>query len=382
MTQEFKISSVLLEPALLDGKEQDLIEVYVTLIVRKMEEWTANLMRTEVDDFLTRRASPDLDVDGQYGMQGAIILFQMLNQQIDLALDSNQGAILMRVVEELNRVTKSIQAQWIELLATELKRFMEKPDEMALGFVEYAMALANDQIKSADFTEALNSRLEPLVSSKYKSQISDRLNDTMDGYLDVAKKCVQVLIDVIFKKDLVASFKVLLTERWYSEDPMAAIIFTMRDYVDDYREHLNMNLFELLMEDMIDTFLIQYLVAIRKCSKLRIPQAVNRMREDKAQAFDFFVQFKSQRELEGYFDVLEAVLKLISSSKMMVYLDVRSLSYSLSFCASVGLTRFNLTCDSITLSDNVTVSISRMWKESCALETISINLLFRIFLTP
>lgn len=322
MTHELSIPTSVLQPPLLDGKEQELIEVYVTLIVRKMDEWTANLMKTEISDFLDREAQPEVDADDHYGMQGAIILFQMLNQQVDLALDSNQGAILSRVVEEMNRVAKAIQVRWMELLDSELKKTLDKAADSPPGFAEYTIALANDQIKSADFTEAMNLRLEPLVSTKYKSQISDRLNDTMDGYLDVAKKCVQVLIDIIFY-DLKSAVKSLLSSEWYNGDHVAEIILTIGDYLLDYQSHLNENLFELLIEDIIDTFLVYYLVAIRKCSKLKIPAAVNKIRDDINRAFAFFVNYKSRKELEGYFDVLESVLKLINSSKMMVYLDVR-----------------------------------------------------------
>lgn len=322
MIKELGVAEELIQPPLLDGKEQDLINDYLALIVKKMEEWTANLMKTEISDFLGRAEPPEVDADGYYGMQGAVILFQMMNQQIDLALDSNQGAILVRVVEEANRVMRSVQTQWIKLLDSEFNKQVGKPEEVSGGLVEYAMALANDQIKSADFTEALNLRLEPLVSSKYKGPIGDKLNDAMDGYLDVAKKCVQVLIDVIFN-DLKPATKSLVTTGWYLTDPMTQIIETIKDYLEDYQSHLNPNLFDLLIEDIIDTFLINYLVAIRRCSKLKVPQAVDRIREDIQKAFGFFLVYKGRKELESYFDVLNSVVTLISTSKMMVFLDVR-----------------------------------------------------------
>jgi len=321
MTKELEIDPALLDPTLLDGKEQDLIEDYFKLIVRKMDEWTANLQKTEVLEFTVREERPEIDADGYYGMQGAVILFQMLNQQVDLALDSNQGSILARVVDEANRVMRGIQAEWIKLVEIEFKKHVDKPLEVAPGLVDYVMALANDQIKSADFTEALNLRLEPLVSKKYKEPISDKLNDAMDGYLDVAKKCVQVLIDAVLN-DLKPAIKKLLQPDWYTEDPMAQIIETLKDYmVDDYQVRLNPSLFDLLIEDMIDSFLITYLVAVRKCAKLKIPHAVDRMREDINKAFEFFSLYKPKEELENYFDVLETVLTLVSASKMMVFLD-------------------------------------------------------------
>lgn len=82
MIKELDVPPQFLEPPLLDGNEQNLIEDYFKLIVKKMDEWTSNLMKTEVDEFVQREQPPEVDVDGQYGMQGAVILFQMLNQQV------------------------------------------------------------------------------------------------------------------------------------------------------------------------------------------------------------------------------------------------------------------------------------------------------------
>ena len=320
MTKELDVPEKLLQPPLLDGNEQDLVEQYLQLLVRKMDEWTQNLMRTEVEEFTKRENAPEIDADEHYGLQGAVIMFQMLNQQIDAALDSNQGSVLARVVEDANRVMRSCQKQWSDLLDSELRRQIDRPDESPGGLVEYTMALANDQLKSADFTETLLMRLEPLVSNKYKQPIADKLNDAMDGYLDVAKKSVQVLIDVVFN-DLKPATKVLLQPAWYTEDPMVQIVETVKDYMADFQTHLNPNLFELLVEDIIDTFLITYLVAVRKSPKLRMPLASERMRKDLSAAFDCFVQYKAPEELEGYFDVLESVLTLVNASKMMVFLD-------------------------------------------------------------
>jgi len=95
-----------------------------------------------------------------------------------------------------------MQEQWIHVVAAEYKKQVDKPDEVAGGLRvgEYCITLANDQIKCADYTETLSAKLEPLVSDKYKVVISERLNDVIDGYLDVAKKCTQTLNDVVFKR--------------------------------------------------------------------------------------------------------------------------------------------------------------------------------------
>ncbi|KAK7466403.1 SNARE-binding exocyst subunit S6 [Stygiomarasmius scandens] len=318
--KELNVPPELLEPPLLDGKEQSLIEDYLQVIVKKLDEWSANLMKTETEEFITRKDPPELDADGMYAPQGgAAIMFQMVNQQVDLAADSGQGAILARVVSETNRVMRGMQDQWVKIVEAEYKKHVEKPEEVAGGLVEYCMALANDQIKSADYAEALLGRLEPLVSEKYRVPINERLNDAIDGYLDVAKKCTQTLIDMIFN-DLKPAIKNMFQQPWY-DGIMSQIVETMKDYMADYKAYLNPSLFELLMEDLIDAFLLMYLNGLANSPKLKMPAATERIKDDVALVFGFLSEYKSRKELEEYFEVLELVLALLEASKDIVFLS-------------------------------------------------------------
>ncbi|KAH9161274.1 exocyst complex component Sec6 [Lactarius sanguifluus] len=317
--KELQIPPELLEPPLLGGNEQLIIDDYLKLIVKKLDEWSSNLMRTEVTEFTSRAEPPELDADGQYGTQGAVILFQMVNQQVDAAMESGQGMILARVVSETNRVMRGVQDQWTRLLDAEFKKTTERPEEAPGGLVEYVIALANDQIKSADYAEALSARLEPLVSEKYRLTINERLNDAIDGYLDVAKKCTQTLIDIIFN-DLRPATKQLFQVQWY-DGIIVQVVETMRDYMQDYQTYLNASLFELLVEDLLDAFLVAYLTALANTQKLRMPAATERIKDDVAEAFKFFSTLKPAKELESYFEVVEMVLSLLEASKSLAFLS-------------------------------------------------------------
>jgi exocyst complex component 3 len=317
--KELEIPPELLDPPLLGGKEQSLIDDYLKLLVKKLDEWSANLIKTEVNEFISRAEPPELDVDGQYGMQGAVILFQMVNQQVDAAMESGQGMILARVVSETNRVMRGVQDQWTRIIETEYKKTSERPEEAPGGLVEYVIALANDQIKSADYAEALSARLEPLVSEKYRVTINERLNDAIDGYLDVAKKCTQMLIDTIFN-DLRPATKQLFQGPWY-DGMVVQMVETMRDYMSDYQTYLNGSLLELLVEDLLDAFLVTYLTALANTQKLRMPAATERIRQDVAEAFKFFSTLKPAKELESYFEVVEMVLALLEASKSLAFLS-------------------------------------------------------------
>lgn len=82
MTKELEIPIELLEPKLLDGKQQDLIEDYLGLIVGKMTEWTENIMRVEIAEFTTRDKPPEVDADNLYGMEGVISLFNSRSRMV------------------------------------------------------------------------------------------------------------------------------------------------------------------------------------------------------------------------------------------------------------------------------------------------------------
>ena len=360
--KELEIPPEYLEPPLLGGNEQSLIDDYLKLIVKKLDEWSANLMKTELTGFSSRAEPPELDADGQYGMQGAVILFQMINQQVDAAMESGQGMILARVVSEMNRVMRGAQDQWTRLLDAEFKKTTERPEETPGGLVEYVIALANDQIKSADYAEALSARLEPLVSEKYRGTINERLNDAIDGYLDVAKKCTQTLIDIIFN-DLRPATKQLFQGPWYDGN-IVQIVETMRDYMSDYQTYLNSSLLELLVEDLLDAFLVVYLTALANTQKLRMPAAVERIKDDVSEAFKFFSTMKPAKELESYFEVVEMVLSLLEASKSLAFLSYWSFAKvhgpNLAFVESLMKARGDLDRSSV---NEVMDSIKRKVKE-------------------
>lgn len=320
--KEFEVPAAWLQPALLDGKSQDLIEDYVALIVDKFDKWTTNLMRTENRDFTSRDAPPETDPDGTYVLQFAMTMFQMANQQVDLAADSGQGAVLARVVAESSKVMTQCQSQWLKILDREFQKQVHQPETTPPGLVEYVVALANDQLKAADFAEGMSARLEPLVSEKYRSVISERLNAAIDGYLDVAKKCIQTLISLIFN-DLKPVTKALFTPQWYGEPLMEQMVETMKDYTQDYRGHLNPAIFDILIEDMLVQFLSTYLNALRRVPArgLRMPQGTDRMRSEISSVFTFFAEYKKADEVGVEFDVIDQVLSMLNASPSMVFMD-------------------------------------------------------------
>lgn len=309
LTKELAVDPTWLDPSLLGGKEQTIIDDYLGLITRKIDEWTANLMSDEVRAFVSREHAPDESSEGLYGLQYAAILFQMVNQQTDVAADSGQASILARAVSHACQAMRASQATWLRVLEQEFKKQREAktPEEVTQGLVEYVIALANDQLKSADYGEALLVRVEAMVSDKYKAQIREAIDNVINGYLDVSKRCTQVLVDLVFA-DLRPVIKDLFSfPQWYNEGIMTTVIETIRDYTSDYSERVTPDLFDVLCNDLMDRFLTAYLGALRRATKLRMPAAGERMRADIEECRAMFTNFKPAEEVGERFEVLDMV---------------------------------------------------------------------------
>ena len=325
MTREMGIPDAKLVPPLLDGKESVLIDEYLHIIIRKVEEWMDNLGNTERKEFMERTTSPDEDADGKYISGGASIMFQMISQQIDVAADSGQGRVLVAVVEECVRVIKNRQTQWMEILHSEVKKQIETPEDVPDGLVEYTIALANDQILCADYTEAILSRTEPLVSSKYKAKISTGFSQSIDGFLDLAKFCLTIILQTVFN-DLKPALAPIFSSSWYGGTDVSRIIATLKDYSDVFQAHLNEYLFETLMEDMLVEFLKSYMASSKnKQTKFKMPAAIDQIRNDVRLAYGFFSQFIAGEICQDYFRIFELVMTILSASKASFTTDLDEL---------------------------------------------------------
>lgn len=350
MKKGFAVPKEQLQPPLLDGKENDLYDDYMKLIVNKLNEWMENLATTERQAFINRDNAPEMDNDGRYALQGEVITFKMITQQIEVAADSQQGRILAGVVEECGNVLKDRQASWEAIMTKEVKKEIrvaellrdkkkrkeaekaqangqdiDSDDELQnnAGLVDYMIALANDQIRGADYTEALSSKVAPVVSQKYSAQISSTLETVSDGYVAFAKLCTNSLIEIIFS-DLKPAFDILFetstigASAWYKGIPMSQITDTLAEYYGDVQSHMNPLLIEVFLDDLLDETVLHYLQSLRSGKhhkvSLKLPKASVQIKQDIGKMYDFFDEHHSSREhVQQVFKVFEHLLWILES---------------------------------------------------------------------
>lgn len=311
-----------LEPSLLGGREKSIIDDYASLLTRKMDDWTANLMHGEITAFVTRDCAPDEGGDGTYTMTGNVILFQMVNQQMDLASQTGSPELLVRVVDHICLVLRNCQASWLTILQQEFKKqtTAKRPEDVQGGLVEYMIALANDQLASADRSEELLGRLESLVAPQFMAHVRENLDNTLNGFLDISKQCVQLLVEIVLF-DLRPAFKDLFTyPAWYMEGITSMITETVRDYAGDYAARLEPNLYDVLSDDLITRLLTAYLTTLRRSARLRMPKAAERFYADIGELTNLIAAVRPAEETESRVEVLHLIHGILSAAPAMAFL--------------------------------------------------------------
>jgi exocyst complex component 3 len=197
MSARLDVSEDLLEPKLLDGREAELLDSYVMLVRAKLTEWLRNILANESTEFLDRKSPPESDTAGQYLLTGSVIAFQMFNQQLDVVSTTSNAQLSNNIVHECCSVMGEFQTAWMKLVDNEFNKFQHKAADLNEGLVEYLIALANDCMRSAEFSETISARLEAMADNVHKGNnletVRSRLNIRLKWYsmgLSVFKNAV------------------------------------------------------------------------------------------------------------------------------------------------------------------------------------------------
>ena len=69
-------------------------------------------------------------------------------------VSSSRGKLLYDVVWECCSTLEQFQNAWLKVIDSEFQKFETKTGILSEGFPEYLMALANDSMRSTEFSEA------------------------------------------------------------------------------------------------------------------------------------------------------------------------------------------------------------------------------------
>ncbi|KAJ9048250.1 SNARE-binding exocyst subunit S6 [Entomophthora muscae] len=298
-----------------------MVEIYIGIAARKLLEWTENLLKLDLAVFITRDREPQTNPEGKYFISSSGTAFQAYDQQIDIAADANSARVLVEIVKCCSRAAFTYQQRFAETLTSELQSYLEDPSSVSQGLAEYTIALMNDQLRSVDMSEPLSAKISDMLSDVYRERAVGHINEMSDGFFKLASQGHDVLLDIIFN-DLKAAFSQLYTSVWYEEDLVLCTVATFQDYCDGAHQQLHSYLFDLLMDKLIERFVIENIKAFKNSkAQFRLPEYAEKAERDIASIKDFFSTYFDSKALTTHLDPLIRLQNLASSSSKMIFLD-------------------------------------------------------------
>jgi hypothetical protein len=126
--------------------------------------------------------------------------------------------------------------------------------------------------------------------------------------------------------DISPALNVVHCAAWYEQDVMCLIVGTFEDYGGDFKSHLSEYMFNKIVTELIEKFLVAYLETFKnKNAKFKMPSCTARMKADLENCVNFFSKLKSAKRVQAYFEVIDKIIGIIDSPPRTLYIDFYSL---------------------------------------------------------
>ncbi|EPZ32109.1 Exocyst complex component Sec6 domain-containing protein [Rozella allomycis CSF55] len=322
MNTRVAIPIELLEPKLLDGNEDSLINEYISLTKNKIEEWISNLFDNESRAFINREGPPECDAKGIFISPGITVdLFHIFRQHIESTLRSSRSKLLSDVIKECVQSLLEFLKNMQNMLKKEVQNAIDKPDDIAIGIEYYLIMMANSCMICCDNLEEILKKVEKEINDEYKVSSSQELKKVIDGFSKLSKECYRMLIDIIFAT-LKPVINQLFTPKWYEGQFVETILVTFEDYYSDFQNHTLEFIFGKIIVESSEKFILCYFEQMRaRNSKFKISECSDILSEDYSNAIRTFSQYRPMKRIQKIFEPLEKVIALLTADKKLIYPD-------------------------------------------------------------
>ncbi|XP_051554205.1 exocyst complex component 3-like isoform X2 [Myxocyprinus asiaticus] len=214
-----------LEPLLPEKVVDDLLGKYLKTFTSNITGWLRKALETDKKDW-QKETEPEADQDGYYQTTLPAIVFQMFEQNLQVAAQINETfkeQVLKVCLKQMNSFLVRYREEAIAYKEEHLK-----VRQLPQCYVQYMIAIINN---CQTFKESINS-----LKRKYSQSTEPTQNDAaIDKLLnEVAKEGCQFLLDEVFL-DLEHHLNELLTRKWLTgSHAVDTICVTVEDYFNDF----------------------------------------------------------------------------------------------------------------------------------------------------
>uniref|UniRef100_G3UFA9 Exocyst complex component 3 n=1 Tax=Loxodonta africana TaxID=9785 RepID=G3UFA9_LOXAF len=287
----------------------ELLGTYMSTLTSNIIAW----LRKALD--WVKEAEPEADQDGYYQTTLPAIVFQMFEQNLQVAAQISEDLkkkVLVLCLQQVNSFLNRYKEE-TQLYKEEHLRNRKHPH----CYVQYMMAIINNCQTFKEF----------IVSLKKKKEGMSVSQPSMDVVLDtIAKEGCSSLLEEVFL-DLEQHLNQLMTKKWLlGSSPVDIICVTMEDYFNDFAK-IKKPYKKWVAAEAHLHMLVEYLQAIMQKREERKEGAERMVKE--AEQFRFLFQKLASgfgEDVDGHCDTIVATAEVVKlTDPSLLYLEVSTL---------------------------------------------------------
>ncbi|XP_054458140.1 exocyst complex component 3 [Anoplopoma fimbria] len=216
-----------LEPLLPQDVVDDLLSKYVQTFTSNITGWLRKALETDKKDW-QKETEPEADQDGYYQTTLPAIVFQMFEQNLQVAAQID-GDFKEQVLKLCLKQMNTFLIRYREEAVTYKEEHL-RDRQLPQCYVQYMIAIINN---CQTFKESINSLKRKYSQSSEPTDSDAAIERTLN---EVAKEGCQFLLDEVFL-DLEHHLNELLTRKWVTgSHAVDTICVTVEDYFNDFNK--------------------------------------------------------------------------------------------------------------------------------------------------
>ncbi|XP_065658404.1 exocyst complex component 3-like [Hydra vulgaris] len=203
---------------------------------------------------------PETSGDGSFQTSLPIILFQMLDQNLQVGAFIKRN-VKLKILDVCASSLKDFAGIYKKAIIDFKNKYFENRASVKY-FEPYMVSICNNCIIIAEFSEQMkNQQRAELGEETFSETRLAAFNSAINAYKTLSFEICDILLDSVFV-DVAVYYQDLFTRKWLgSPVVIATVIATLEDYSNDY-VHLKHLAFQYIMKQAEDRIILEYVRAV------------------------------------------------------------------------------------------------------------------------